>query len=79
MRCKAFVLVVLTAGFCFDGVGRRYRWQSYWNEGHSVVYVSAIANKTFPAPKEHPVMIKGADVCAPHHGRTTGRTSGVPE
>ena len=40
-------------------------------KGESVVYVDAIAGKTFPAPKEHPVMDqKGLMFAAAHHGRT---------
>jgi plastocyanin len=35
-------------------------------KGHSVVYVDAIAGKTFPAPKEHPVMDQKGLMFVPH-------------
>ena len=35
-------------------------------KGHSVVYVDAIAGKTFPAPKDHPVMDQKGLMFAPH-------------
>ena len=35
-------------------------------KGNSVIYVDAIAGKTFPAPKDHPVMDQKGLVFAPH-------------
>ena len=35
-------------------------------KGHSVVYVDAIAGKTFPAPKDHPVIDQKGLMFAPH-------------
>ena len=35
-------------------------------KGRSVVYVDTIAGKTFPAPKEHPVMDQKGLLFAPH-------------
>ncbi|MFZ0860212.1 MAG: carboxypeptidase regulatory-like domain-containing protein [Candidatus Sulfotelmatobacter sp.] len=66
MRCKAFVLVVLTAGFCFTAWAGDIDGKVTGMKGHSVVYVDAIANKTFPAPKEHPVMDQKGLMFVPH-------------
>ena len=66
MKCKAFVLMVLTAGLCSAAWAGDIEGKVTGMKGHSVVYVEAIAGKTFPAPKEHPVMDQKGLVFAPH-------------
>lgn len=66
MRCKAFVLVVLTAGLCSAALAGDIDGKVTGMKGQSVVYVEAIAGKTFPAPKEHPVMDQKGLLFLPH-------------
>ena len=49
-------------------------------KGKSVVYVDAIAGKTFPAPKDHPVMDQKGLMFSPHIMRDpAGHNGGFPE
>jgi plastocyanin len=66
MRSKAFVLVVLTAGLCITAWGGDIEGKVTGMKGKSVVYVDAIAGKTFPAPKEHPVIDQKGLMFVPH-------------
>jgi len=66
MRSKAFVLVTLTAGLCSTVWAGDIEGKVTGMKGQSVVYVEAIAGKTFPAPGNHPVMDQKGLVFAPH-------------
>ncbi len=66
MRCKGFVLVVLTAGLCVGAWAGDIEGKVTGMKGESVVYVEAIAGKTFPAPTEKPVMDQKGLMFQPH-------------
>ena len=66
MKCKPFVLMVLTAGLCSAAWAGDIEGKVTGMKGQTVVYVETIAGKTFPAPKEHPVMDQKGLVFAPH-------------
>ena len=66
MRYKAFVLLVLTAGLCVGARAGDIEGKVSGMKGHSVVYIDAIAGKTFPAPKEHTVMDQKGLLFVPH-------------
>jgi plastocyanin len=66
MRYKAFVLLVLTAGLCAGARAGDIEGKVSGMKGHSVVYIDAIAGKTFPAPKEHAVMDQKGLLFVPH-------------
>ena len=66
MRSKAFVLVALTAGLCMAAWAGDIEGKATGMKGASVVYVDTIAGKTFPAPKDHPVMDQKGLLFVPH-------------
>ena len=66
MRHKGFILAVMTAGLCIAAWAGDIEGKVTGMKGQSVVYVDAIAGKTFPAPKEHPVMDQKGLVFVPH-------------
>jgi len=66
MRYKEFMLAVLMAGLCAAAWAGDIEGKVSGMKGQSVVYVDAIAGKTFPAPKEHPVIDQKGLVFAPH-------------
>ncbi len=66
MRVRASVLVVLTATLCIGAWAGDIEGKVTGMKGKSVVYVEAIAGKTFPAPKDHPVMDQKGLVFSPH-------------
>ena len=66
MRCKTFTLMVLMAGLSIAASAGDIEGKVAGMKGQSVVYVDAIAGKTFPAPKEHPVMDQKGLLFAPH-------------
>ncbi|HWY57722.1 MAG TPA: carboxypeptidase-like regulatory domain-containing protein [Terriglobales bacterium] len=66
MRCKGFILAVLMAGVCVAARAGDIDGKVTGMKGQSVVYVDVIAGKTFPAPKEHPVIDQKGLVFAPH-------------
>jgi plastocyanin len=66
MRYKAFVLAALIAGLCIGAWAGDIEGKVTGVKGKSVVYVEAIAGKTFPGPKEHPVMDQKGLVFVPH-------------
>src|SRR6201988_1486881 len=66
MKCKAFVLVILTAELCSAAWAGDIEGKVTGMKGKSVVYVDAIAGKTFPAPKDHPVMDQKGLMFSPH-------------
>jgi plastocyanin len=66
MRLKAGVLVALTAVLCAAAWAGDIEGKVTGMKGNSVVYVDTIAGKTFPAPKDHPVMDQKGLVFVPH-------------
>ena len=65
MRYRAFVLAV-TVGLCASAWAGSISGKVSGMKGKSVVYVDTIAGKTFPAPKDHPVMDQKGLLFAPH-------------
>ena len=66
MRGKTFTLVVLIAGLCIAASAGDIDGKVSGMKGQSVVYVDAIAGKTFPAPKDHPVIDQKGLMFVPH-------------
>jgi len=66
MRYNAFVVVVLTTGLCIGAWAGDIEGKVTGMKGKSVVYVEAIAGKTFPAPKDYPVVDQKGLVFVPH-------------
>ena len=66
MKLKALILIVLMAALCTVAWAGDIEGKVTGMKGHSVVYVDTIAGKTFPAPKEHPVMDQKGLMFAPH-------------
>ncbi|HYA25447.1 MAG TPA: carboxypeptidase-like regulatory domain-containing protein [Terriglobales bacterium] len=66
MRLKALTLVMMVSGLCMAAWAGDIGGKVSGMKGKSVVYVDAIAGKTFPAPKDHPVMDQRGLLFAPH-------------
>jgi plastocyanin len=66
MSYKTGVLAILIAGLCTAAWAGDIEGKVSGMKGKSVVYVDAIAGKTFPAPKDHPVMDQKGLVFNPH-------------
>src|SRR5579864_3250816 len=66
MRYKGFVLMAVVAGLCMAAWAGDIEGKVTRMKGKSVVYVDAIAGKTFPAPKDHPVMDQKGLMFTPH-------------
>ena len=66
MRCKRYLLMLVVAGLCEAAWAGDIDGKVTGMNGHSVVYVDTIAGKTFPAPKEHPVMDQKGLMFSPH-------------
>lgn len=66
MRLKAGVLMALIAVSCAAAWAGDIEGKVTGMKGNSVIYVDTIAGKTFPAPKDHPVMDQKGLVFAPH-------------
>ncbi len=66
MKYKAFVLTLLIAGMCTAVWAGDIEGKVTGMKGQSVVYVDAIAGKTFPAPKERPVVDQKGLLFVPH-------------
>src|SRR5271157_6091589 len=63
---KTFAVVALIVGLGVTSWAGDIEGKVTGMKGKSVVYVEAIAGKTFPAPKEHPVIDQKGLVFAPH-------------
>ncbi|MGA2346120.1 MAG: carboxypeptidase regulatory-like domain-containing protein [Candidatus Sulfotelmatobacter sp.] len=63
---KTFALVTLIGGLGVTSWAGDIEGKVTGMKGKSVVYVEAIAGKTFPAPTNHPVMDQKGLVFAPH-------------
>jgi plastocyanin len=66
MRFKAYALMMVIAGLCIAASAGDIEGKVTGMKGHSVVYVDAVAGKTFPAPKDHPVMDQKGLMFTPH-------------
>ena len=66
MRFKGLVVMLAVAGYCMAAWAGDIEGKVSGMKGGSVVYVGAIAGKTFPAPKDHPVMNQKGLMFAPH-------------
>jgi plastocyanin len=66
MKTKVFVLAVLIAGLAVGAWAGDVEGKVAGMKGKSVVYVDTIAGKTFPAPKDHPVMDQKGLMFSPH-------------
>jgi plastocyanin len=66
MKTKLFVLAVLVAGLTVGAWAGDIEGKVTGMKGKSVVYVDTIAGKTFPAPKDHPVMDQKGLMFSPH-------------
>jgi plastocyanin len=66
MRYKVCVLMLVVTGLCMTAWAGDIEGKVGGMKGRSVVYVDAIAGKTFPAPKDHPVMDQKGLMFVPH-------------
>jgi plastocyanin len=66
MKTRLLILAVLIAGMCSAAWAGDIEGKVTGMKGPSVVYVDVIAGKTFPAPKEHPLMDQKGLMFAPH-------------
>ncbi len=66
MRYKACVLMLLVGGLCVAASAGDIEGKVTGMKGKSVVYVDTIAGKTFPAPKDHPVIDQKGLMFSPH-------------
>lgn len=66
MKEKAFAFIILITALCSAAWAGEITGKVTGMKGKSVVYVNAIAGKTFPAPKDHPVMDQKGLLFAPH-------------
>ena len=63
---RAMVVAAMAVAVCSAAWAGDIEGKVTGMKGHSVVYVEAVAGKTFPAPKEHPVMDQKGLVFVPH-------------
>ena len=66
MKLRAGVLMTLLAALSMAAWAGDIEGKVTGMKGKSVVYVDAIAGKTFPAPKDHPVMDQKGLMFSPH-------------
>ncbi|MGD0989012.1 MAG: carboxypeptidase-like regulatory domain-containing protein [Candidatus Sulfotelmatobacter sp.] len=66
MKLKALIMIVVMAGFCAAAWAGDIEGKVTGMKGQSVVYVDTVAGKTFPAPKEHPVVDQKGLMFVPH-------------
>ena len=66
MRHKAFVSMLVVTGLSMAAWAGDIEGKVAGMKGKSVVYVDAIAGKTFPVPKDHPVMDQKGLMFVPH-------------
>jgi plastocyanin len=66
MRGKAFALIVMACALCSMAAAGEIEGKVSGMKGKSVVYVDAIPGKTFPAPKDHPVIDQKGLLFVPH-------------
>jgi plastocyanin len=66
MKFRACILMTVVAALRMAAWAGDIEGQATGMKGKSVVYVDAIAGKTFPAPKDHPVMDQKGLMFSPH-------------
>lgn len=66
MKNKGIVLIVTITALCAAAWAGDIEGKVSGMKGKSVVYVEAIAGKTFPAPKDHPLIDQKGLVFNPH-------------
>lgn len=66
MSNKGFMLVAVIAALCLSAWAGDIEGKVTGMKGKSVVYVDTIAGKTFPAPKDHPVINQKGLLFDPH-------------
>ena len=66
MNHKRLTVILILAGCCAAALAGDIEGKVSGMKGQSVVYVDTIAGKTFPAPKEHPVVDQKGLLFAPH-------------
>ena len=66
MKFRACILMTVVAALSMAAWAGDIEGQATGMKGKSVVYVDAIAGKTFPAPKDHPVMDQKGLMFSPH-------------
>jgi plastocyanin len=66
MKRTAFVLVVLIGGLCSAALAGNIEGKVTGMKGQSVVYLEAIAGKTFPAPAQRSVVAQTRLMFQPH-------------
>lgn len=66
MKVRATFAVVLMTSWCVTAWAGSISGKVTGMKGRSVVYVDTVAGKTFPTPKEHPVMDQKGLLFSPH-------------
>jgi plastocyanin len=66
MKNKGWLLMLVLSGLCSTAWAGEIEGKVSGTKGHSVVYVDAIAGKTFPIPNEHRVMDQKGLMFVPH-------------
>lgn len=66
MKLRACMLIAMVAASSMAAWAGDIEGKVTGMKGKSVVYVDAIAGKTFPAPKDHPVMDQKGLMFSPH-------------
>ena len=66
MKSNAFALITVVAALSVVATAGDIEGKVSGMKGKSVVYVDAIAGKSFPAPKDHPVINQKGLMFAPH-------------
>jgi plastocyanin len=66
MKFRACVLLTVVAALSMAAWAGDIEGKATGMKGKSVVYVDAIAGKTFPAPKDHPIMDQKGLMFSPH-------------
>jgi plastocyanin len=66
MKFQACILTLVIAALCIAASAGDIEGKVSGMKGKSVVYVDAIAGKTFPAPKDHPLMDQKGLMFTPH-------------
>jgi plastocyanin len=66
MKLRACMLITMVAASSMAALAGDIEGKVTGMKGKSVVYIDAIAGKTFPAPKDHPVMDQKGLMFSPH-------------
>lgn len=66
MKFRTSLMLALIISLCGAAWAGEITGKVSGMKGHSVIYVDTIAGKTFPAPKEHPIMNQKGLLFVPH-------------